>query len=65
MYFLVLILPLCGSLIVGLGGRSIGYRGSAFLSTFLLILTWILALFIFYEVCLYQILLVLNYILDY
>lgn len=51
MYYLILILPLVGSIIVGLSGRWIGRTGSAFLSSFLLILTWCLALFIFVEVC--------------
>ena len=54
MYFLIVLLPLIGSCLVGLGGRWIGRMGSAYLSTFILFLTWLLAILGFYEVCLYS-----------
>jgi NADH:ubiquinone oxidoreductase subunit 5 (subunit L)/multisubunit Na+/H+ antiporter MnhA subunit len=50
MYILVLILPLLSSILAGLYGRYFGREGCAFLSTFILFLTWLLSLFIFYEV---------------
>lgn len=50
MYILILILPLLGSILAGLCGRYFGREGSAFLSTLTLFLSWILSLFIFYEV---------------
>lgn len=54
MYILVLILPLLSSLLLSLGGRFIGREGSAVLSVCLLVCTWAVAIFIFFEVCLYQ-----------
>lgn len=49
MYILILILPLLGSSLAGFG-HFFGREGSAFLSTTCLVLSWILGLFIFYEV---------------
>jgi len=54
MYILIVLLPVIGSFVAGLGGRWIGRLGSAYLSTFILFLTWLLAVFSFYEVCLYS-----------
>lgn len=54
MYILVILLPLLSSILIGLSGRWLGREGSAFISIFFICLTWILALFIFYEVCLYK-----------
>jgi len=39
MYILIVLLPLIGSCVVGLGGRWIGRLGAAYLSTFILFLT--------------------------
>lgn len=50
MYILILILPLLGSILAGLYGHFFGREGSAFLSTTSLFLSWLLGLFIFYEV---------------
>jgi len=52
MYILILFLPLLSSILSGFFGFYFSRQGSAFISTFCLILTWLLALFIFYEVCL-------------
>lgn len=54
MYLLVIILPLLSSIVLGLWGRFIGRQGSSVLSVSLLIFTWVIALVIFWEVCLYQ-----------
>lgn len=54
MYLLVILLPLLGSIIVGFSGRFLGRFGGAFVSTFMLFLTWLVALFIFFEVCWYK-----------
>jgi NADH:ubiquinone oxidoreductase subunit 5 (subunit L)/multisubunit Na+/H+ antiporter MnhA subunit len=51
MYILVLFLPLISSCLCCLLGRYIGRQGSAFISVFLLFLTWIIALFIYFEIC--------------
>jgi len=50
MYILILILPLLGSILAGLCGRYFGREGSAILSTSTLFFSWLLGLFIFYEV---------------
>lgn len=50
MYILILILPLLGSVLAGLFGHFFGREGSACLSTISLFLSWLLGLFIFYEV---------------
>lgn len=50
MYLSILILPLLGSLIAGLLGRKIGVSGSHFITSFLLIVTCVLASIAFYEV---------------
>lgn len=50
MYIFILILPLLGSILAGLCGRYFGREGSALLSTFCLFFSWLLGLFIFYEV---------------
>lgn len=52
MYLLIIILPLLGSLAVGLFGRLFGQRGAAFISTTSVILSCILSLIAFYEVAL-------------
>lgn len=54
MYILVLSLPLLSCALLSLSGRFIGREGSAVLSVSLLICTWVIALFIFVEVGLYQ-----------
>lgn len=54
MYLLILLLPLLSSVILSLSGRYIGREGAAFISVFLLICSWICALFIFIEVCLFR-----------
>ena len=50
MYILVLSLPFLSTLISGFAGRLIGSKGSGFLTSFFIALTWIISLFIFYEV---------------
>jgi len=52
MYLLIIILPLLGSLTVGLFGRYFGQRGAAFISTTSVILSCILSVIAFYEVAL-------------
>lgn len=52
MYILVILLPFLGFILSGAFGRFFGRLGSAFISTFNLFLTWLLSLFIFYEVVL-------------
>lgn len=51
MYLLILIFPLLGSVLAGLIGRYFGRLGSAYLTTFGLLLTFVIGLFLFYEVC--------------
>lgn len=50
MYLLILLLPLFGSLVVGLGGRWLGYYGASFFSTICVVLSLIFSLMAFYEV---------------
>nr|YP_004940483.1 NADH dehydrogenase subunit 5 [Cubaia aphrodite]AER54533.1 NADH dehydrogenase subunit 5 [Cubaia aphrodite] len=50
MYSLVVILPLISAIIVGGKGRSLGEKGSAILSTTLLVFTWIIAIVLFLEI---------------
>lgn len=52
MYLLVLFFPLIGFLLVSLFGRFFGKQGSCFISIFCLFLSFVVSLFIFYEVCL-------------
>ena len=54
MYLLILIFPFLGFFLSGCLGRYFGRLGSAFLSTFGLFLSFILGLFLFYEVCICQ-----------
>jgi NADH:ubiquinone oxidoreductase subunit 5 (subunit L)/multisubunit Na+/H+ antiporter MnhA subunit len=56
MYILVVLLPLIGSILSGLCGRYFGREGSAFISTAVMIVTWLIGLFIFVEVGLFSIL---------
>jgi NADH-ubiquinone oxidoreductase chain 5 len=51
MYFLLVVLPLFGSLFSLIFGRYIGRQGSSILTTFLVFFSFLLSLFIFYEVC--------------
>jgi NADH-quinone oxidoreductase subunit L len=51
MYILILVLPLISSGL-GLIGRWLGRSGSAVLSTWLLFITWGLAIYVYFEVCL-------------
>ena len=50
MYLLILILPLLGSLITGLGGRWLGCKGADIFSIFCILSTTLLSFFIFYEI---------------
>jgi NADH-ubiquinone oxidoreductase chain 5 len=52
MYLLVLTLPILSTICAGLMGRWIGGRGAAILSTALIMLTFSISCFIFYEVAL-------------
>lgn len=55
MYFLVIGLPLCGTLISGIGGHLIGSRGAALITTSCTISSFFLAIFCFYEVTFHQV----------
>ena len=50
MYILVLSLPLFSTFISGLLGRFVGSKGSGVITTSLIAITWLISLFIFYEV---------------
>nr|YP_010726704.1 NADH dehydrogenase subunit 5 [Cystoclonium purpureum f. stellatum]WDY85191.1 NADH dehydrogenase subunit 5 [Cystoclonium purpureum f. stellatum] len=50
MYLLILLLPLLGSLVSGLGGRWLGCWGSSQISTLCILVSSILSLIAFYEV---------------
>jgi NADH:ubiquinone oxidoreductase subunit 5 (subunit L)/multisubunit Na+/H+ antiporter MnhA subunit len=50
MYLLILYLPLISATIGGLGGRAIGSKGARILTSGLLVSTFIVSLFILYEV---------------
>jgi NADH:ubiquinone oxidoreductase subunit 5 (subunit L)/multisubunit Na+/H+ antiporter MnhA subunit len=52
MYLLILIFPILGFLFSGFFGHYFGNKGGAYLSTISLFLSLILALFLFYEICL-------------
>lgn len=52
MYLLIIFFPLFGAFCSGFLGRFIGRFGSIFLTTFCIFLSFIVSLFIFYEVCL-------------
>lgn len=52
MYLLILTLPLLSTIFAGLGGKWIGGRGAAILSTASIIMTFLLSCFVFYEVTL-------------
>ena len=54
MYILILILPLFGFILAGCFGFFFGRLGSAFLTTLNLFLTFLLSIFVFYEVFLCQ-----------
>nr|YP_010338879.1 NADH dehydrogenase subunit 5 [Bangia atropurpurea]UNJ18846.1 NADH dehydrogenase subunit 5 [Bangia atropurpurea] len=50
MYLLIILLPLIGTLITGLGGRWLGRKGSNLFSTACVIMCFFLSLFAFFEV---------------
>lgn len=50
MYLLLIVLSLAGSIFAGLLGRQLGSYGSAFITTSCLFLSFLISLFIFYEV---------------
>jgi len=50
MYLALIILPLLGSVASGLLGRKVGVTGSQFITTSLVIITTILAIFSYFEV---------------
>jgi len=52
MYIFILSLPFFSFLISGLGGRFIGSKGAAILTSALITITWLISLLIFYEVAL-------------
>lgn len=52
MYLLVVLLPLFNSIITGFGGRWLGFYGSSLISCFNLLITFLIAIFINFEVCL-------------
>jgi len=55
MYFLIIGLPLCGTLLSGIGGHLIGSRGAAYITTSCILSSFFLAIFCFYEVTLHQV----------
>ena len=52
MYLLLIFLPLVGSLCAGLFGRKLGPFGASYITVSCLILTFLMSLFVFYEVAL-------------
>jgi len=50
MYFLILTLPLISTIISGLFGRWIGGRGAGIIGTLCIFLTFLISIFVFYEV---------------
>ena len=52
MYLNLVFLPLISSIIAGLFGRNLGSKGSAIISVSCLFITFLLSLFLFYEVAL-------------
>ena len=50
MYLLLILLTIIGSCFAGLFGKHLGSKGSAFLTTFCLFLSFLLSIFLFYEV---------------
>ena len=52
MYLLIIVFPLMASLVAGLGGRFLGYRGAAIITLVSLSLCTLLSFFAFYEVAL-------------
>ena len=50
MYLLILFIPLITGIILGIFGRCIGYKGASIISSINIIITFLLSLFIFYEV---------------
>ena len=52
MYLLIVFLSLIGSSIAGLFGRYLGFYGSAMLTTSCLFVSFLISLFVFYEVAL-------------
>nr|YP_009495517.1 NADH dehydrogenase subunit 5 [Psammoneis japonica]AWQ64247.1 NADH dehydrogenase subunit 5 [Psammoneis japonica] len=52
MYLLLIFLPLIGSCIAGLFGRKLGSIGSSLISTGCLMLSFLISIFVFYEVAL-------------
>lgn len=52
MYLLIVFLSLIGSCIAGLFGRHLGFYGSAMLTTSCLFISFLISLFVFYEVAL-------------
>jgi NADH:ubiquinone oxidoreductase subunit 5 (subunit L)/multisubunit Na+/H+ antiporter MnhA subunit len=54
MYLLVLILPLISSITAGLFGRYLGYQGAGRITSSLIVITFLISSFIFYEVGLNQ-----------
>jgi len=50
MYLLLILLPVIGSCFAGLFGKYLGSKGSVFLTTFCLFLSFLLSIFLFYEV---------------
>lgn len=50
MYSSILILPFISSIITGVFGNKIGGSGAKFIAISISLITWILALFIFYEI---------------
>lgn len=54
MYLLIIFLSIIGSCLAGLFGRYLGSLGSAFITTSCLVLSFLLSLFAFYEVALFE-----------
>jgi NADH:ubiquinone oxidoreductase subunit 5 (subunit L)/multisubunit Na+/H+ antiporter MnhA subunit len=54
MYFLILILPILSAIISGFFVRWLGNLGSTLVSASILFIMWLLSLYIFYEVIIYQ-----------
>lgn len=54
MFFAILFLPLISAILCGLFANKYGFLGSQNISIFIIFCTWILSLFIFYEITILQ-----------
>jgi len=60
MYLLIIFLPLFGTFLVGFGGRWLGYYGASILSTFLIFLSLVISILVFFEIALSDTIIVIT-----